>query len=117
MTEEHLPLLPFLDRYQMTTSVCKQDLIHCGDWHGLSNRGKKGKERKATKEPGNIKSSHCALHTVQMPVQTTLATACCLSNSSFYLSTIRKEGDCGYSETVDSTWPYSDLGNKFSGNT
>lgn len=71
------------------------------------------RERKAIREPGNIKFSHCALRTVQMLVQTTLATARCLSNSSFYLSTIRKAG----TEIVDTTWPYSDLGNGLPRNT
>lgn len=78
---------------------------------------KERRERKSTRETGNTKSSHCALHTVQMLVQMTRATECCLSKSSFYLSTIRKEGDCGYPEVVDTTWPYSDLGKGFSGST
>lgn len=51
------------------------------------------RERKATGKPGNSKSSHYALHILQMPVQTTLdnqGTAYCLSNSTFYLHRIRK---------------------------
>lgn len=66
----HLPPVPFFDRYQMATSAWKQDLMHHGERCRLHSGGTKGKAKQLG--PGNIQSSHWALHTVQGLAQTTL---------------------------------------------